>query len=150
MTFYGIILVIHIIAAVCGLGATFALPALMGSPKTVAQAKFAHNVAEKVEKFAKIGSITLLLTGLALGALNTYLFTEIWFLASLVIYVLVQPIVAGIVPKKTARQVEILESSTDKELPEEYNNIGKALVPINMIAQVSAVVLIVLMTLKPF
>ena len=150
MSFYGILLVVHIIAAVCGLGATFALPVVMGLPKTVTQAKFAHSVAKGVEKFAKIGSISLLVTGIAMGIVNTYLFTQGWFIASLVIYILVQPIVAGILPKKSAAQEELLENATGEELPEEYKQIGKGMVPFNNVMHLSAVVLIILMTIKPF
>ncbi|WP_273833311.1 DUF2269 family protein [Guptibacillus sedimenti] len=120
---------IHIIAAACGLGATFALPVLMGLPKTVSQARFAKPVSTGIEKIAKIGSLTLLVTGLGLGALHPFLFTQIWFIASLVIYILVQPIVAGI-------------------LPERYKRIGKQMAPSVMNA--FAIILIILMTLKPF
>ncbi|WP_142329568.1 hypothetical protein [Bacillus sp. es.036] len=64
MSFYGGLLAVHIIVAVCGLGATFALPVLMGLPKTVSQARFDHSVSTGFEKIAKIGSLTLLVTGL--------------------------------------------------------------------------------------
>ncbi|TKD70017.1 DUF2269 family protein [Pseudalkalibacillus hwajinpoensis] len=150
MSFYGILLVVHIIAAVCGLGATFAMPVLMGLPKTVTQAKFAHTVAKGIEKIAKIGSLTLLVTGIALGAINPLLFTQVWFVASLIIYVLVQPIVAGILPKKTAKQLSLLEETDGEDLPEEYMHIGKQMLPFNNIMHVSAIILIILMTLKPF
>ncbi len=150
MSFYGGLLVIHIIAAVCGLGATFALPVLMGLPKTVSQAKFAHSVSKGVEKIAKIGSLTLLVTGIALGAVNPFLFTQIWFIASLIIYVLVQPIVAGILPKKTAQQVRLLEEADGETLPVDYENLGKQMAPFNYLMNASAIILIILMTLKPF
>ncbi|MGD6818485.1 hypothetical protein ACQCVE_15605 [Metabacillus sp. 113a] len=39
MTVYGIIVLLHVIAAVCGLGATFALPILMSRPKTAGQTR---------------------------------------------------------------------------------------------------------------
>jgi uncharacterized membrane protein len=150
MSIYSIILLVHIIAAVAGLGAAFALPILMKAPKTVSQAKFAIAVNEKVEKPIKIGSITLLVTGIILGILSPYLFKEIWYIASLVIYAATQPIVAGILPKKMAQQREILENHKGEDLPEEYTKIGKELAPINGIAHLSAIILIVLMTLKPF
>ena len=56
---------VHIIAAVCGLRATFPLPVLMGLPKTVSKVRFAHSATTGIEKIAKIGSLTLLVTGLA-------------------------------------------------------------------------------------
>ncbi|RJR05568.1 DUF2269 family protein [Candidatus Parcubacteria bacterium] len=150
MSLYGLLLLIHIIAAVVGLGSTFAMPVLMSTAKTVTQAKFSHSVAGGIEKFAKIGSITLLLTGIAMGAVSPYLFKEIWFIASLVIYVLVQPIVAGILPKKNNLQIQILEKANGEELPTEYQQISKQLIPINNIVHISAIILIILMTIKPF
>lgn len=150
MTFYSFIVVVHIIAAVAGLGATFAMPVLMSRPKTVTQAKFAHNINGAIEKVAKIGSLSLLGTGLILGALEPSLFTEIWYIASLVIYVAIQPIVAVILPKKGARQMEILENHQGDELPQEYLKIGREIAPLNGIAHVSVFVLIILMSLKPF
>lgn len=122
----------------------------MKLPRTVTQAKFALAINEKIEKIAKPSSITLLLTGLILGALNRDLFTQGWFIASLVIYIAVQPLVAGILPKRAKQQVEILEKATSDELPEEFIAIGKQAAPINMIAHTAAVLLIILMTIKPF
>jgi uncharacterized membrane protein len=150
MTWYGLLLLIHLIAAVVGLGASFALPVLMSRPKTVSQAKFAHSTAKGIENFAKIGSITLLVTGIVMGILNTYLFTQIWFIASLVIYVLIQPIVAGIIPKNSAKQLEILENATGEELPAEYIQIDKKMVPFNNTVHAAAIILIILMSVKPF
>jgi uncharacterized membrane protein len=150
MTWYGILVVIHLIAAVIGLGASFALPVLMSRPKTVSQAKFAHHVAKGIENFAKIGSLTLLATGIIMGILNTYLFTQIWFIASIIIYVLIQPIVAGIIPKNSAKQLEILEKAKSEELPQDYILINKKMAPLNNIVHAAAVILIILMSVKPF
>ncbi|MGO4888816.1 DUF2269 family protein [Anaerobacillus sp. MEB173] len=149
-TTYTVLLAVHIIAAVCGLGATFALPIIMNSPRTVTQAKFALSVSLGIEKLAKVGSITLLITGLILGILSPHLFTEIWYIASLIIYVAVQPIVAVLIPKGAKRQIEILEGHQGEDLPEGYLQIGKQIVPYNITAQIAVVILIILMTVKPF
>lgn len=150
MSFYGIIVFIHIIAAVCGLGATFALPVLMSRPKTVSHALFAFTVNTGIEKLAKIGSLTLLATGLALGALNPGLFSQIWYIASIIIYIAVQPVVAVMLPRKLAEQKQILENHKGDELPESYHLINKKMAPYNNFTYAAAVVLIALMVLKPF
>ncbi|AZB41830.1 DUF2269 family protein [Bacillus sp. FJAT-42376] len=150
MSIYGIIVLIHVIAAVCGLGATFALPILMNRPKTVSQAHFAFHVNDGIEKLAKVGSIILLVTGILLGILNPDLFTKVWYIASLIIYVAVQPIVAVILPKRMAEQKAILENHSGEELPESYLQIGKKMAPYNGFLHSSAIILIVLMVLKPF
>ncbi|MTH54998.1 DUF2269 family protein [Bacillus mangrovi] len=150
MSVYGGIVLIHVIAAVCGLGATFALPVLMNRPKTVVQANFAIHVNAGIEKLAKMGSITLLVTGIILGILNPELFTKFWYIASLVIYIAAQPIVAVILPKKIAEQQAILESHTGEDLPDSYLQIGKKMAPYNHFMHSAAIILIALMVLKPF
>lgn len=150
MTFYGFILLVHIIAAVCGLGAAFALPILMNMPKTMGEAQFAFTVNTGIEKLVKAGSIILLITGLILGALNPSLFTEIWYISAIVIYLATQPVVAVILPKKIAEQQKILESHTGEELPDSYIEIAKKMAPFNTFTHIAAIVLIVLMVTKPF
>jgi hypothetical protein len=150
MSLYGLVLFIHVVAAVCGLGATFALPPLMNLPKTVSQAKFAFSVNEKVEKMAKFGSIGLLVTGLIMGWVHPELFKQIWYITAIALYILVQPIVIAFMPKRMKRQVEILETAEGDELPEEYLSISKELKPFTIILNIIAVVFLLLMTIKPF
>ncbi|WP_175640346.1 DUF2269 family protein [Metabacillus schmidteae] len=150
MTIYSLLLLIHIVAAVVGLGASFGMPVLMRSVKTVSQAKFALAVSEGIEKFAKVGSIVLLITGIIMAIINPYLFKEIWYIASLVIYVAVQPIAAGLLPKKAKAQMQALENHQGEELPEEYITLAKQSAPLNNVLHISAIILIILMTIKPF
>jgi len=152
MSFYSILVTIHVIAAVCGLGAAFASPIISKSPKTVSQAKLCIHINEKVEKLAKYGSITLLVTGLILGALNPSLFTQVWYIVSIVIFISVQPIVAAVLPKKIKAQQELLDNhkGKDEALPEAYHQLNKEQQPFTMYVHSAAVVLIILMILKPF
>ncbi|QCJ42879.1 DUF2269 family protein [Bacillus sp. S3] len=150
MTLYTFILLIHIVAAVVGLGATFGMPVLMGKVKNVSQAKFALLVSQGTEKLAKIGSITLLITGIIMAIIHPELFKEIWYIASIVIYIAVQPIAAGILPKKAKLQIEVLEKHQGEELPEEYKKLAKQAIPLNNILHMAAILLIILMTIKPF
>jgi Predicted integral membrane protein (DUF2269) len=142
--------VIHILAAVCGLGATFALPVLMSMPKKVSQAQFAMAVSVGVEKLAKIGSITLLVTGLIMGFISPALFKQVWYIASIVIYIGIQPIVAYLLPKYAKLQANILQDQEGEDLPQAYFAISQKIKPMNIIAQISAIILIILMTIKPF
>ena len=150
ITFYGIVVVIHILAAIIGLGSTFALPFIMSGAKTTTTAVYAHRVNAKVEKLAKIGSLSLLATGLVLGFIHPSLFTEIWYVASIILYISLQPIVAYLIPKKTQVQIELLASSGGEELTEDYHALSKKIGRYNTIAMVAVVVLVLLMSLKPF
>ncbi|MFA9560553.1 DUF2269 family protein [Evansella sp. AB-rgal1] len=140
---YIFILLIHVIAAVCELGSTFALPALMNPQRLSLQQNSQY-------LFLEGSSITLLVTGLIMGALNTYLFTQVWYIASIIIYIGIQPIVAVIMPKRIKQQIEILENHEGDDLPESYIAIGKQMRPLNGITHAAAVILIIFMVLKPF
>jgi len=149
---YNILVTLHIMGAIFGLGGSFAMPKIMKAKRTIAHAEFVHSFFPAVEKSAKIGSLTLAATGLLMGAINPSLFTQIWFITSIVIYIAVQPIVASILPKKAKAQQEILSSHSDKNkpLPEEYITIGKDIAKYDRIMLIAAVVLVLLMTFKPF
>lgn len=151
---YTSLLFVHIVGAVCGLGATFAIPVLMSKAKTVNQANYAMNVNSGIEKLAKVGSITLLVSGLIMGFINPYLFQEAWYWLSIVLYIAIQPIVAYLIPKKAKEQQAILneigESEQNGPLPDSYHVISKQILPLNAAAQILAVVFILIMTFKPF
>ena len=110
MSFYGILLLIHILGAICGIGAQFAQPFILKNPKTVKQAEFAHHVNHGVDKLVVIGTFTLLISGLIMGILNTHLFTQGWYIISLILFITILPVAGAIVPKKAAKQVEILKN----------------------------------------
>ena len=100
--------------------------------------------------FAKIGSLTLFATGLIMEFIHSYLFTESWFITSLLIYLIVQVIVIGITPKKLKAMNEIMESYDSEEVPESYKSIHSTLKPYDLSLFAAAILLITLMTIKPF
>jgi hypothetical protein len=142
--------VIHIIAAVTGLGAAFAFPIIAKTAKTVSQAKYTLELLKKLEIMPKVGSLTLLATGLLMGIIVPSLFTTGWFILSIVIYIAVQVIVIGMLPKNMAQQAELLEGVSGEELPAGYRLIGKKNAKLEGITHLAAVVLILLMFYKPF
>ena len=71
-----LLFLIHVVAAVVGLGPAFIFPLFIKLSKTREQLVLINGMLEKAEKSIKIGSIMLLLTGLILGFLNPQLFTR--------------------------------------------------------------------------
>jgi uncharacterized membrane protein len=133
-----------------GLGASFAIPTVLKTPTSAEQARFSLLLTKKIEVFAKVGSLTLLATGLIMGFMHTYLFKEGWFIISLIIYVLVQFIVAGIMPKKLKGMSDIIQPYSEEDVPESYRSIHATLKPYNMTLHTATILLIILMTVKPF
>jgi uncharacterized membrane protein len=150
MSFYGIIVLLHVIGAICGIGAQFAQPFLSNRAKTAKQAEFALHVNHGIDKLVVIGTLTLLITGLIMGALNTHLFTQGWYIVSLILFITILPIAGGVVPKKIAQQAEILKNHKGNELPDSYLKIKKQVTPYNNYTYIATVVIVIFMVAKPF
>ena len=147
---FKLLLLLHILGAICGLGATFASPFIMKNAKNVRTAAYAHQVNCKVEKLAKMGSVTLLITGLIMGILHPYLFKAGWYLISIGLYILTQPFVAYLIPKHTKTLISILEQNEGDKLPSDYIQVSKKIAPQTLTAQMILVILVFLMVFKPF
>ncbi|MCM3387851.1 DUF2269 family protein [Ureibacillus chungkukjangi] len=147
---FKLLLIIHILGAICGLGATFASPYIMNSARNVRTAFTAHMINAQVEKLAKIGSIALLTSGLIMGFIHPYLFITGWYITSIVLYILTQPIVAYLIPRYERSMLEILEQSKSEDLPSEYIQIAKKTKPLTLTTYVLLVLLVFLMVFKPF
>jgi len=147
---YWALLFIHITAAIMGLGAAIVFPIIAKSAKTTSQAKFTLQLLKRLEPFPKAGSIALFVTGLIMGIMNPSLFTSGWYIASIVVYLLTQIIVAWLAPKKMKEQAALLENHFDEQLPPQYAAIGKKLGMMDGISHLALFVMIVLMVFKPF
>ncbi|MFC7687004.1 DUF2269 family protein [Ureibacillus sp. GCM10028918] len=144
------LLLLHILGAICGLGATFASPIIMKSARNVKSAFTAHMVNEKIEKLAKIGSIILLVSGLVMAFIHPYLFTTGWYITSIVLYIMTQPIVAYLLPRYERAMLEILEQANGEDLPSEYIQIANKTKPLTLTTYFLLVLLVFLMVFKPF
>ncbi|WP_424766691.1 DUF2269 family protein [Paenibacillus sp. sgz302251] len=147
---YSIVLFIHVLAAVMGLGAAFGFPILVRTAKTAAQAKYTLQLLKNLEVLPKAGSITLLLTGMVMGIMQPSLFSQGWFISSIVIYLVTQIFVVGMLPKNMKAQAAILENHTGEELPPQYVEISKRSAKIEGITHVFAFLIIFLMMFQPF
>ena len=147
---YSLLVFIHIVAAVMGLGAAFGFPIVAKSAKTVSQAKHTLELLKKLELLPKIGSLTLLVTGIVLGIITPSLFTTGWYITSIVLYLTAQVIVIGMLPKKMREQADILKGHTGEDLPASYLAIGKKAGKLEGITHALAFLLILLMYFKPF
>jgi uncharacterized membrane protein len=147
---YSILLFIHIIAAVMGLGAVFGFPIVAKSAKTAAQARYTLELLKRLEILPKVGSLTLLITGITMGILRPSLFTTGWYITSIALYLAAQVIVIGLLPKKMKAQADILAAHTGDDLPASYVDVGKQAGRLEGITHGLAALLIILMYFKPF
>ncbi|MDQ6420120.1 DUF2269 family protein [Paenibacillus sp. LHD-117] len=150
MVVYDAVLFLHILAAVMGLGVAFGFPILARTARTAEQARYTLLLFKKLEIMPKIGSITLLLSGILLAILEPWLWKEGWFITSIVLYLIAQVLVIGLLPKGLKRQADILDSHHGEELPAEYRAASKQNAKVEGMTHVLAFLLILLMVFKPF
>lgn len=148
-TWYSLVLFIHIIAAVMGLGTAFGFPLLVRGAKNAAQARFTLQTVKSMEVMPKVGSITLLVTGLILGIQEPELFRAGWYIASIVIYLLAQVIVIGMFPRFANAQMAVLDNHSADDIPAEYRVIGRKSLRWELVTHFLAFLLILLMVFKP-
>ena len=150
MTFYGLLVVIHVLAAVVGMGPAFAFPIISRMAKTKDQLVLMHNLMERIEKPIKIGSIILLLSGLGMGALNHHLFTQGWYITSIVLYIVAQIFVIGVSATNMKQSNERLSVASTDDIPSDVIALNKKSDMALNISSALAIVMIILMSLKPF
>ncbi|WP_456277230.1 DUF2269 family protein [Bacillus sp. AK128] len=109
-----------------------------------------NRIIEKSEKVVTIGSIILLLTGLAMGALNPALFKQIWYITSIILFFIALYLAVGFAGKRTKKAVEMLNAHQGDDIPIEVSTLNKSIGMTGMGSALIAVVMIFLMSVKPF
>lgn len=150
MTFYGVLVLIHVLAAVIGMGPSFVFPVIQSFGTTKDSLQLINKIMEKAEKVVTIGSIVLLVTGLTMGALNPSLFTKVWYLASIILYFVAHYLSVGFSGKRTKKAVSLLSVHKGEDIPNEVIALNKTVGMAGMGSALIAIVMIILMSVKPF
>lgn len=150
MTFYEILVIIHIFSAILGLGPGFVMIYIVTKSKTMAELRHAFFIRNRIHHFVMIGGMSLLVTGLLMGILNPVLFKAGWYLTSLTLYLIA--LAAGpFILRPIARPInEILENHQGEEIPDHYFPHAKRLFFHERILNTIFIIIIALMILKPF
>ncbi|MCY9661590.1 DUF2269 family protein [Paenibacillus chondroitinus] len=146
---YIYLLFVHILAAVIAMAAVICYPLIMSSAKTTSQAKFALALLEKAAILPKLGGTLLLLTGLALGFLEVSLFKELWYVLSIAIFLVILVIFAGLIPAGIKQQRTLLQQTPGDDLPDAYRQSRRRSARLDLIANLAAFIVILLMVFKP-
>ncbi|CAG7616377.1 hypothetical protein PAECIP111802_00281 [Paenibacillus allorhizosphaerae] len=123
----------------------------MSGVRTAEQAKFGLAMQNKLAILPKIGGSLLLLSGLALGLMNTSLFRELWYVASIAIFFLILIILAVFLPAGIKHQLALLQQQTYGDaLPDSYRQSRKRSARLEGIANFAVFLSLILMVFKPF
>ncbi|MCC3358759.1 DUF2269 family protein [Bacillus sp. REN16] len=150
MTLYGGLVLIHVLAAVIGMGPSFIFPVIQSFGTTKESLQLVNKIMEKAEKVVTIGSIVLLLTGLVMGVMNPHLFTQIWYIASIILYFVAHYLAVGFAGKRTKKAAALLNNHQGDDIPNEILTLNKTIGMAGMGSALIAIVMIILMSVKPF
>ncbi|MGJ7911891.1 DUF2269 family protein [Neobacillus sp. LXY-1] len=150
MTFYKILVIIHIFSAIIGMGPGFILTTVVKSGKTMTELRHSYAVRHKLHIYVMIGGTLLLVTGLLLGVMNPSLFKMGWYLTSLVLFLVALASGPLLLSPRSRPVKALLQSHKGEEIPEEYWRLSKILFRFENLANVIFIIIIFLMITKPF
>lgn len=104
MTVLNLLVLVHVLSAVIGIGPTYFTSVLLRPGQSVSRLRAASGFATQLAVFPKIGGTLAVLSGLLLVWLGQYgRVTQIWLLGSLLLYVAIQAVVLGAAVPRTRR-----------------------------------------------
>lgn len=142
---------IHVLAAVLGIGPTYFGHILLRKNQSRQQLLDSLALFGRLNYFPKIGGTLAVVSGILLVALTGWKFSDLWILASLGLYVVIQIMVIGILGRMMNRLAQSLSAVSDREMAVQADSLGLLAQANRVYYAVSALglVLILLMVLKP-
>ena len=150
ITFYKVVVFIHIFSAILGMGPGFILTTVVKSGKTMTELRHSYKIRHKLHIFVMVGGALLLITGLTMGFLNPSLFRMGWYVTSLVLFLAALAIGPLVLSPRSKPIKALLESHKGDEIPEDYWLLSKVLFRFEHLENVIFLIIIALMILKPF
>lgn len=88
MTFYEFLVFIHIFSAILGMGPGFVMTFVVTSsnPSNMTELRQSFAIRNKLHILTMVGGTLLLITGIWMGILNTYWFSQGWYITSLFLF----------------------------------------------------------------
>ena len=148
---YSILLLIHVLAAIIGLGVTFAFPVIANSAKNLPQLKQTLTLMKRLEKFPQIGGVLFTIGNRAYhGNHNTNLFHKSLVRGLNCIIYFNPKVDYFVIGSKMKKVVPLVMSAEGEEIPYEYKVVAKSTAPIHLVTIIGGIIIIVLMSAKPF
>jgi uncharacterized membrane protein len=145
----GILVVLHVLAAIVGIGPAFILPLLGKSAKSGSQLRFVFGIIQKVNNFPKIGGITLLVTGILLMVVSKIGFSLMWLNLSLLLFVIIEVIIIGFIEPRMKKVARLIMTSEGDSIPAGFADSMKRIAPLEGTVHLLTFLIIILMVVKP-
>ncbi|WP_342042010.1 DUF2269 family protein [Bacillus sp. OTU2372] len=150
ISFYKIIVVIHIFSAIIGMGPGLILTTVVKSGNNMTELRHSYRLRHKLHIFVMAGGTLLLITGLTMGFLNPSLFRMGWYVTSLILFLAALAIGPLVLSPRSKPVKALLAEHQGEEIPEEYWSLSKILFRYEYLENVIFIIIIALMILKPF
>lgn len=146
---YAWLLVLHILAAVAVIGTAFFMPIVRRSASTAAQLRFVFHATTAVAWCSKIGAAVLVLTGIWLMIIADTGFSQMWLNLSILLSLILAATIGGFIEPRVKRLKQMASESQGSEFSADVGLAMRKLVPWETTAQLLALVVTVLMVVKP-
>lgn len=150
MTLYRILVLIHVLSAILGLGPGFVLIYVVTKSRNMLELRHSFVIRHRLHIFVMIGGTLLLFSGLAMGYLNPHLFHQGWYVTSLILFLIALgfgPVVLSPLSKPVKK---LLKDHKGEDIPPEYYALVKKLFFYERFENVIFIIIIILMVLRPF
>lgn len=117
---------------------------------TMTELKHAYIIRNRLHIFVMVGGTLLLITGLWMGLLNPYLFSQGWYVTSLFLFLTGLAFGPIVLSPRSKPIKALLKEHKGDEIPQEYYTLSKKLFFFERIENVLFLIVIALMITKPF
>ncbi|OQY74589.1 MAG: hypothetical protein B6D44_03905 [Ignavibacteriales bacterium UTCHB2] len=149
-TLYQFLVLVHVFSAILGMGPGFVMIYIVTRATNMTELRHAYLIRNRLHNFVMVGGTLLLLSGLGLGAINTYLFNAFWYLTSLILFIVALAFGPILLTPRSKPIKELLKNYNGDEIPEEYYVLAKKLFFFERLENLIFLAIIVLMILKPY
>lgn len=147
------LVVIHVLAAVLGLGPAYAFPFLLRKTSSIQEMERNLGHVAHLEVFPKIFGTLAIVSGLALFFIGSYgSFAQIWILGTLIVYIMIEVLVIGFLnptAKKLQSAIAALKTKAKQEANTELDGMYARVRNLHVWAGVLGLAIFILMTMKP-
>lgn len=150
MSFYDILVVIHVLSAILGLGPGFVMIYIVTKSTTMTELRHSYIIRNRIHIFVMIGGTLLLLTGIMMGVLKPYLFNQFWFTGSLLLFLIALAAGPVVLSPRSKPIKQLLKEYDGEKIPAQYYELANKLFFYERITNVIFLIIIILMITKPF
>ncbi|GGA84902.1 DUF2269 family protein [Ornithinibacillus halotolerans] len=150
MSFYEVLVFIHIFSAILGMGPGFMMIPIVSKATNLTELRHAYTIRNRMHIFTMVGGTLLLITGIWMGIINNYLFQQGWYVTSLVLFLIALAFGPLLLSPRSKPIKKLLNEAVGENIPDQYSKLSKKLFFVERIENVIFIVIIALMILKPF